>query len=314
VISFRFHLASLVAVFLALAIGMLVGSTLLDRVIVDRLNERVDRVSRNLDARAEENRELQGRLDELEGYTEESAAFAVTGRLPDDQVIVAAERGVDEDIVVDTLRLVQQAGATSPGILWLEPPWRLDEDEDLDRLASVLGTDVAEARAMRAEAFEALVGQLQGPPDDGTGTTVPDPLTALVEEGFLAYQHVGEGDSEHDALVGLGDDLVLVSGTQSELGGEPLIDFARRLVDTGVPTLAAEAFRPAQDGPERGSLAERLADVEELAETVATVDDLELTPGRVAAVLGLAALEQGVVGHYGFGPRADRVVPEWSEL
>jgi hypothetical protein len=44
------------------------------------------------------------------------------------------------------------------------------------------------------------------------------------------------------------------------------------------------------------------------------VDDLELTPGRVAAVLGLAALEQGVVGHYGFGPRADRVVPEWSEL
>jgi len=319
VISFRFHLASLVAVFLALGVGMVVGSTLLDRAIVDRLNERVDRVSRNLDDRARENRELHARLDEVEGYTEQSAPFAVTGRLPDDQVVVAAERGVDEDVVVDTLRLVQQAGATSPGILWLEATWRLEDEEDTDRLARALGIDTGAPPAMRTDAFDALVGRLREPPDGVPDpAAAPDPLTALVEGGFLAYQHVGEGESEYDALVGLGDDLVLVSGPQSEIGGAAVIDLARSLVDAGVPTLAAEAFTEAddgaQDGPERGGLAERLAEVDELAETVATVDDLELVQGRVASVLGLADLEQGVVGHYGLGPRAERAVPEWTDL
>jgi len=37
-INFRFHLVSLIAVFLALGLGILVGSTVVDQVIVDRLD------------------------------------------------------------------------------------------------------------------------------------------------------------------------------------------------------------------------------------------------------------------------------------
>ena len=43
---------------------------------------------------------------------------------------------------------------------------------------------------------------------------------------------------------------------------------------------------------------------------VATIDDLELVQGRLAAVLALADVVDGVVGHYGYGPDVDGAAPE----
>ena len=44
-ISFRFHVVSITAVFLAIAIGVVVGSTYVDRAIVDNLQHRIETVS-----------------------------------------------------------------------------------------------------------------------------------------------------------------------------------------------------------------------------------------------------------------------------
>ena len=43
-INFRFHIASLVAVFLALALGVVMGSTVVDRAIVESLRTQIDDV------------------------------------------------------------------------------------------------------------------------------------------------------------------------------------------------------------------------------------------------------------------------------
>ena len=43
-INFRFHLVSLVAVFLALGLGILVGSTVIDQGIVNRLDSEINHV------------------------------------------------------------------------------------------------------------------------------------------------------------------------------------------------------------------------------------------------------------------------------
>jgi hypothetical protein len=49
-----------------------------------------------------------------------------------------------------------------------------------------------------------------------------------------------------------------------------------------------------------------------LADVVSTLDDVELVQGRVAAVLTLEQLENGAVGHYGYGRGADSPVPRPS--
>jgi hypothetical protein len=43
---------------------------------------------------------------------------------------------------------------------------------------------------------------------------------------------------------------------------------------------------------------------------VSTVDDLELTEGRIAAVLALEIIGNGSAGHYGFGAGASSPLPQ----
>jgi hypothetical protein len=128
VISFRFHVVSITAVFLAIAIGVVVGSTYVDRAIVGNLERRIETVRGNLDDRLDETERLGGQLDDMNEYADASAAFAVSGRLEDDTALVLAVRGVDDEPVQRALDLAAQAGATAPGVLWVEPRWALEDE------------------------------------------------------------------------------------------------------------------------------------------------------------------------------------------
>ncbi len=127
-INFRFHIASLIAVFLALALGVVMGSTVIDRAIVDGLRNQIDRVESNRDAEKARNDRLETERNQLTLYTQQSAPWAVDGQLTDVSVAILAERGVDEELVKAQAELLAQAGATVPGILWLEAPWNLGGD------------------------------------------------------------------------------------------------------------------------------------------------------------------------------------------
>ena len=80
-INFRFHLVSLVAVFLALALGVVMGSTVIDRAIVDRLSSQIDSVKKRADAERAENRALRDQMKGLENFIAQSQP-QVTGRRP----------------------------------------------------------------------------------------------------------------------------------------------------------------------------------------------------------------------------------------
>ena len=118
-INFRFHLVSLIAVFLALGLGILVGSSVVDRVIVDRLDGEIKAT------RAESN-DLKERISAQEeqiardqDFLEQSTGYAVRQRLQAVPVALVAERGVDENSVKDVLATLRESGATVPGVVWL---------------------------------------------------------------------------------------------------------------------------------------------------------------------------------------------------
>jgi hypothetical protein len=149
-----------------------------------------------------------------------------------------------------------------------------------------------------------LVTALQG------GSVQGDPLQDLADGGFLTYQDVGEVESGVDALAGVGEQVVLVSGPESQLGPDLTLAMGRGLVRAGVPAVVAEAWQESDDGPARGTVAGLVRDQDDLADIVSTVDDLDLVQGRVATTLALADLRSGVRGHYGYGDDADRPLPE----
>ena len=47
-INFRYHVVSLIGVFLALGIGVIMGATVIDRVTVDQLRNRLDSVEKSV--------------------------------------------------------------------------------------------------------------------------------------------------------------------------------------------------------------------------------------------------------------------------
>ena len=60
-----FYVVATAAVFLALAIGVAVGSTTVDRVVVENLRDQVDSVEQNLDERQAANEALDAEVAEL---------------------------------------------------------------------------------------------------------------------------------------------------------------------------------------------------------------------------------------------------------
>ncbi|MGH9026595.1 MAG: copper transporter, partial [Acidimicrobiia bacterium] len=122
-INFRFHLVSIIAVFLALALGIAMGATVISQGIVDTLEDRINVVESNADAANAENSQLTGQIGDARDYMEATAPYVVAGRLDQAAVVVVAARGVDGEAVERTVELTQSAGADAPGIVWLEESW-----------------------------------------------------------------------------------------------------------------------------------------------------------------------------------------------
>jgi hypothetical protein len=81
---------------------------------------------------------------------------------------------------------------------------------------------------------------------------------------------------------------------------------------TGGRVLAAEPGRESQgrEPAQRAIFVGPLRENGALRGVVSTVDNLEDFPGRFAAIYALRDLFRGKTGHFGVGPRADRMVPE----
>ncbi len=310
-ISFRFHIVSIVAVFLALAVGIVVGSTLIDRAIVEGLRNRVDDVSNNLDERQADNDRLNRELHQFENWATEAGPAAVAGRLEDTVSIVVVDRAVDGDQVDRTADMLTDAGSTIRGVLTLDESWTLDDPDQAAAVAELVGAEPGDdARSLQERAAALLVADLSSPTEvvnDGTGAV--DTLTNL---GLVEYEPVTDVVIDRPRQA----QFVLITGTDSQITpADHLADFASAGLGSAGAVLAGEVFvdDDQEGGPERGDTLGPILDEATLAPLVATVDDLDTVAGPITAVLALAAAREGTVGHYGFGDDADAFAPTPSE-
>jgi hypothetical protein len=308
-INFRFHIASLIAVFLALALGVVMGSTVVQRAIVEGLRNRIDEVESNADDARAENRQLQREVDRLQEFSSSSAPYAVRDELTDQTVAVVAERGIDEEAVQAQVLLLQAAGAPPPGILWLESAWNLAEEGQADALRTAIGSTTRNDRALRAQALDALALRLaQG----AAASPETDVLDSLAKAGFVTLEVPGDSDVAAATWPGAGARTLLLGGPGSSIAARSLSrDLTSSLVAANAPAVVGEVY-VVGDGEgiaERGTWLAPIRLDEQLRAAVSTVDDIDLGEGRVAATLALADLGQGIVGHYGYGAGAESPLP-----
>ena len=109
-INFRFHVVSLIAIFLALALGVVVGAGVIDRGVVNTLNDRLDRVEAKSDRIQRDNDALRAAQSRDADFIESLEPFALPQRLQNAQIAIVAVRGVDAGRVSATVAAIHTAG------------------------------------------------------------------------------------------------------------------------------------------------------------------------------------------------------------
>jgi Copper transport outer membrane protein, MctB len=291
----RYHLASLAAVFIALAVGILLGVAIsgklseADNAIahdrIDQLSEQLNQANSRADIIARRN-------DAAEQLLEVSYPALMESRLDGKNVGVLFVGPVDGSVRSAIERTLSDAGAGGPVRLTA-----VDTPVDGDELDSTLNGDQVLAQyAESGDDFASLGTALGGELVDGDGTPTWSALSSnLVEE------QSGDRTPPLDAVVVVRSwsppEDATAEQEQQARPTETLVDgLLNGLQQSGVPVVGVETTT------EDASAIDLYRQ-----QGISSVDDVETLSGRVALALLLAG---GAPGHYGVKDSAtDGVAP-----
>jgi Copper transport outer membrane protein, MctB len=322
-ISFRYHLVTIVAVFLALGLGVLAGTTVLDQGLVSNLKERTRaaehetaRVSRELSA-------IRDQAGQLRDLLQQATPLLIEGRLTGNGVVVVTYDGSDQAARNEAVNALQQSGADVVAILAVTGKMAAVDPSSRSELASLLGLPSADAeaptpkansspRALVRQAAQSLADRLAvgarpgGLPPTKGGV---DLLSGLLDKGFLKSS-VAPGEIPE---VGGPDQVVLVVTGGDRPPPVPVSGFMVPLVEE----LDAHPAVWVAVGQSFGRSPEPLVplvrrDSSLAGDRMVTIDDLDPEHfGGVQLVLALETLvEQARGGDYGIGPDSQGVLPK----
>jgi hypothetical protein len=312
VINLRYHIVSIVAVFLALAVGVVMGSTVIARSELDLLKNRQDDLENKNDQVSREIVELQAQNDALRKFQQEAENPLLMGDLVGVPVVVVAIRGIDRG-PADALReQLANTGARSQGTIWITRKLRLDSQAEIESLATALGIVPGAAAGIRRQAITVLASAVAEP---ASGASELDALRAA---GFIeieppAASPVTTTTSPITPLVPTpAPRVVVLSGAGAEMSDDEVaLPLVRALAANVAGVIAGEAGNDEPGG--REVFVGALRRDAQLAPGVSTIDDLEAFAGRAALVVLLRSPATAPAGHYGVGPQAEREVPPVAE-
>jgi hypothetical protein len=304
-INFRFHLVSLVAVFLALALGIGMGATVIDKATVDSLKNRVTAVENDRNSANQRGDELQTQLDRVNAFDAAAESFVINGKLNNVPVVVIAVRGVDENPLNAVKKMVTTAGGQLTGTLWLPAKDALADGKSTSQLQADLGATSNDPNQLR-QALMSLVSAVMA------GATSPDAFKSLVNDGFLEWDG-GTAGNDVTKVPFNSARILMCSGDQPAVPNAQLaIPLAQLLaVQPAKRLVAIESGRDPSGNTsgERSIFLDPLRADAAVKGHLATVDDIETLEGQEATVLALWQLGAGKVGNYGVAGTADAPVP-----
>jgi hypothetical protein len=298
VITFRYHIVSLVAVFLALAVGIVVGTTALNGPVTSDLRRQVNDLKKERSSLAAQNKTLQGQVDDAGQF---AAAFgpAITGgTLTSQHILLVGLPGVGigaEDAINSQLTA---AGAQITGRLNFTAGF-IDPSQASSIATLVTGNNpVGNTLPVTSDSgllgASALAFVLTG---SGQQTDLKSVLT-----GFAGLHMIS---SDPQSIESAKTIVVIGSGSLPKTGsaGQNELDLVSALAGQGAKVVVAGDAGSATSGIialVRGSGSKA---------TVSTVDNADSAVGQISTTLAVAGAVNGQVGQYGTQKGADAVFP-----
>ena len=299
-ISFRYHIVSIVAVFLALAVGIVVGTTALNGPVTTDLRKQVNTLKGDRNDLNQQVKTLQSEVDDAGQFASTFGAQLVAGTLKDKSVLIVSLPGASTGMQDGVAGQLTAAGAQITG--------RLELSHDY--------IDPAGASS---------INTLATGPSHPIELTLPETSDARqLGAALLAYVLVGKGQptdlktvlSGFSALHMINSDpkgiepaktvVVIGNGTlaKGSYAGQAELDLVNTLQADGAATVVA-----GDSGSATGDGVVALVRDTGAKASVSTVDNANSSFGQVSTVLAVAEIENNRVGHYGTAKGADALFP-----
>ncbi|MFZ1177126.1 MAG: copper transporter [Mycobacterium sp.] len=313
-ISLRQHALSLAAVFLALAVGVVLGSGFLSDTLLSSLRDEKRDLHTQISGLNDQKNVLNEKLSAANNFDTQLVGRIVHDALGGKSVVVFRTPDAKDDDVAAVSKFIGQAGGTVTGTVSLTQEFV--DANSAEKLQTVVNSSILPAGQQLSTKLVdqgSQAGDLLGiamlintnpavpPVDDAQRDTV---LAALRDTGFITYQAGDHMGAANAALVVTGGSLPQDAGNQ----GVSVARFSAALAPHGSGTLLA-----GRDGSSTGGAAVAVARADAgMSSAISTVDDVDTASGRITAVLGLHDLTNGGhTGQYGTGHGATSItVPQ----
>jgi hypothetical protein len=311
VIDFRYHLVSIVSIFLALAVGIVLGAGPLKEDIGNTLTSEVKNLRADKAAlRAELDAAEKGNQARDE-FTAASNRTLLADRLSGTTVSVVVLPGAPASLVKSTTDTLTYSGArigSQVTVLdsWIDPGKATFRSTLGQQLASQVGVPVdQEAGNIVAAVLARSVMTKAGAPTTGstaaleglrTGDLIrytPDTITPATVAVVVAGPISG---SDADVRTGQATSLATLAGELDAAGSGAVLTAASLKPGTNDVTSVVSTARA--DG--------------DLSKTLSTVDEAEIPMGQASIVFGLLEQEAGKAGHYGLADDATATFPQMA--
>lgn len=306
-INFRYHVVSLTAVFLALAIGLVVGTAALNGPVADSLKENVNALRKDNQQMRQAVNSLEKELELEEDFAAEMSQVVLPGKLAGRRVLVLS-LPTGRDHTDGVVKMIELAGASITGRIDLQDKFiNSDNNNNLMELAVTASRPTAPASGLPGnghgvETSSALLASVLVDRAEGTPVTEADRRAVLA-----AYTNAGYLTTA-DKVTGPAEAVVLISG-------QPYVDKDSAKKDESVVKVAEQfdsvgSIVVGGNGSADGNLVAVVRGDPVLAQTISTVDNANTIQGQLVTTLALVQqLVEKKAGQYGVGDQAASLLP-----
>jgi hypothetical protein len=320
VISLRYHIVSLVAVFLALALGIVVGSTVLQEGTVSVLRATSERVRQESDRNSRENVSLRQEISRLQSFGVSVLPELVQGRLRGRSVVLVDTDKADSGMRDSVRKVLEDAGAEVDGqITFADARLALGADADRTAMGRLLAVDAGAPDVLRGELVKRLGDRLATPSamPQQDSQRASDVLTGLQDADFLADLKLSKPlAAGTDPFPRQGSSFVLLgpSAANSATAVAPNAFLVPLADQVSARATGAVAGAEAAAVPKDSSWVLALRDNREVSRRVSGIDAADTSYGQLALVQALqSSLLRQTAGQYGIKDGASGLLPERTE-
>ncbi len=322
-INFRYHVVSIVAVFLALAIGIVLGSTELQGTAIDVLQKTSNQVKSEYDNAHAQDVLLQQQVNGAEAFAQADEARLLDGLLDGQRVVLVTAPGAPGTVVSGMMSALRQAGATVTGQVSLQPKLLDASANNQQFLSSLVQTLVQSGSGLSngtplQQAAELLGSAILTKDNPAGGTTDPagnqsgdtGKQSSNGQEVLASYAQAGLLSISGQPSVPATLAMVITpstppAGGDSDPANQSLITLAQGLNMAGLGTVMAGSISGSVSGSAIDALRGSTA-----AGQISSVDDADMVSGQIVTVQALAlALTGHKAGSYGVGPGNNGAAP-----